>query len=200
VILAWWKLKDTIADEAFIKSIPYRILHIIMSGAYKKAARDFPEFDGRVKDEIAALTEYESRSVKSLDGASDKFAQMLRAAAPESMPDKKRRPMLELLYHLGRWIYIIDACDDYRSDVKNGRFNPVASLYPPEKGVLPDESAVRLRTTINHSNNLLGAAFELLPVNIWTPTVANIIYMGMPDVCTMVFEGSHKKKRNGINE
>jgi len=171
-----------------------------VSGAYKKAAREFPEFDRRVREEIAALAEYESQTVMSLDGAADKFAQMLRAAAPESLPENKRRIMHELLYHLGRWIYIVDACDDYRSDVKHSRFNPVASLYPPERGELPEDPVSRLKTTITHSNNLLGAAFELLPVNVWTPVVSNMIYMGMPDICERVFDGSHKKIRNGINE
>jgi hypothetical protein len=193
VILAWWKLKDTISDEPFIKAAPHRMLSAVLSRAYKKAAREFPEFDSFVRGEVASLAEYEARPEKSLDGAADKFARILRAAAPETPAENVRRPMLELLYHLGRWIYILDACDDYCGDVKAGRYNPAAALYPPVDGKMPPECAERMKTTLAHSNNLLGSAFELLPENIWSPTVSNIIYLGMPDVCERVFEGNWNK-------
>ena len=200
VILAWWKLKDTIADEAFIRAIPHRALSLILSRAYRKAARDHEGFDGKVREELAALTEYEHQDAKSFDMAADKFASILKAAAPGELPEQTRRPMLELLYHLGRWIYIIDACDDYQSDVKAGRFNPVVMRCSPVDGKLPEQSTESLETTLTHSNNILCSAFELLPENIWTDTVRNMIYLGMPDVCSRVLTGKwapgrHKEVR-----
>jgi len=195
VILTWWKLRDTVADEPFFKALPHRAAALVLSGAYKKAAREFPEFDARVRKEVADLHDYESGGEKSLDGAADKFAQILCAAVSEGEPEIKGRPMSQLLYHMGRWIYIIDACDDYRDDVKAGRYNPVAKLHPPQRGALPESSAERLKTTLSHSNNLICSAFELLPENPWSHTVKNIIYMGMPDVCGRVLEGKWKSKK-----
>jgi len=189
VILTWWKIRDTIQDEPFIKAIPYRLLKLILAGAYKKASREFAGFDVNIQNEIAALTEYESKADISLDGAADKFARILGAAAPEQLVETTKRPMLEFLYHLGRWIYIIDACDDYNSDVKAGKYNPAANRYPPANGKLPDDSVQLLKTTLTHSNNLLCSAYELLPQNAWSHTTANIIYLGMPDACARVFEG-----------
>ena len=189
VILSWWKLKDSIADEPLIRAAPYRALAIALTGAYKKAAKDFPLFDGKVREEVAALARYEAGDEKSLDGAADKFAKIVKAAAPVYLHENTQRPLLELLYHLGRWIYIIDACDDYADDTKAGRYNPVAALCPQGGGKLPEDSAERLKTTLSHSNNLLCSAFELLPENPWTPTVGNMVYLGMPDACHRVFEG-----------
>jgi len=196
VILTWWKLRDTISDEVFIKTIPYRLLSIILSGAYKKAAREFPEFDANVKKEVADLGEYESKKEHSLDGAADKFANLLCAAVPENMSVNKSRPMLQLLYHLGRWIYIIDACDDYKEDAEAGRYNPVAELYPPDRdrGTIPGEGVERLKTTLIHSNNLICSAFGLLPENPWTQTVENMIYLGMPDVCYRILKGEKLRR------
>ena len=192
VILTWWKLRDTVVDEPLFKAIPHRLLSLILSGAYRKAAREFQEFDAKVKNEVADLGEYESKDEKSLDGAADKFAQILCAASSDEESGKKSRPMQQLLYHLGRWIYIIDACDDYMDDAKAGRFNPVAEMYPPENGTLPDDSVKRLKTTLIHSNNLICSAFELLPENPWTHTVENMVYLGMPNVCDCVLEGKWK--------
>ena len=194
VILAWWKLRDTIADEPFFNTIPHRMWSLTLSGAYKKAAAQFPEFDREVRAEVAALAEYEANDGCSLDGAADKFARILGNAAPVSSPESTRRPLLEMLYHLGRWIYIIDACDDYKGDMKAGRYNPVAARFPPDGGELPQEGAARIRTTLAHSNNLLCSAFELLPENVWSQTVRNMIYLGMPNVCENVLIGKWRKK------
>jgi len=194
VILSWWKLRDTIADEPFIKAMPYRLLSVLLSRAYRKAAREHSGFDAKVRAEIAALAEYEAQAGESLDCAADKFAQILKAAAPEGLPEGTRRPLEELLYHLGRWIYIIDACDDYRADVRAGRYNPVAAICPPQDGALPKESESRMKTTLTHSNNLLRAAFELLPENAWSHIVSNIVYLSMPDTCDRVFEGSWDRR------
>jgi len=104
VILTWWKLKDSINDEPFFKSVPHRLASLFLSRAYKKAAREFPEFDRYISREMAALAEYEAGADVSLDGAADKFAKMLCAAAPESACEGNHRPLMEILYHLGRWI------------------------------------------------------------------------------------------------
>ena len=239
VILTWWKLKDNSSDESFLKSIPYRLASLMLFRAYKKASKEFPDFDGKVRAELAALVEYESEPEpkhesepgsepqsalkpesesgseskiepepesgggKSLDEAADKFATILTAAAAASMPDNKRRPMREVLYHTGRWIYILDAYDDYKDDAKAGRFNPIASRFATNGGGLPDEIIQRLEATLTHSNNLVCSAFELLPENAWTQIVSNIVYLGMPYIRTQVLDGvklvKRRKHGNGID-
>lgn len=199
VILTWWKLRDTIADESFIKAVPHRIGALTLSGAYRKASREFPEFDGVVREELASLSQYEEERADSLDRGADKFARILAAAIPDDMPGDKRRPMKELLYHTGRWIYIIDAYDDYNGDIEAKRYNPLTARFSTDFSKLSDESIERLKTTITHSNNLACRAFELAPENIWTETIRNIIYLGMPDICERVLAGKWppKRKRNG---
>ena len=196
IILAWWKLKDTIEDETFLKSLPHRFAAFLMSGAYKKAARDYSAFDERVRRELISLKQYESQGDGSIDAAADKFAGILSAAAPEEMPVSARRPIGELLYHLGRWIYLIDAYDDYKDDAAAGRFNPIASRFQPEGAPLSDGDVERLKTTLTHSNNLLCSAFELLPANTWASTVRNTIYLGMPDICSRVLSGASVESKD----
>jgi hypothetical protein len=195
VILTWWKLRDTISDESFFKTIPYRFVSFILYGAYKKAVREFADFSATVKQKVTELSEYEKNGEKSLDGAADSFARILCAATPDNAPEKMRRPLEQMLYHLGRWIYILDACDDYSDDAGAGRYNPIALLYPADQGMLSDESLSRLKTTLVHSNNLMCSAYELLSGNYWTQTVGNIIYLGMHDVSDRVLEGNWPPKR-----
>ena len=196
VILTWWKLRDTIADESFFRTIPHRLALVVLSGAYRKASRQFPEFCGKVGKEVVSLAEYEMNGEKSLDGAADKFAHILSSVTPESAQENIRRPMMELLYHLGRWVYIIDACDDYVEDLKIKRYNPVKTRYPPDDGRLPEDGIAQLRATLTHSNNLLCLAFELLPENSWADIIRNMIYLGMPDTCERILTGVKAESEN----
>ena len=190
VILAWWKLRDTIEDEPFIKAVPHRLGALFLKGAYKKAVRELPGFDAKVRQELTALSEFEKSGGASLDGAADKFAKILSFTVPDSVPESKRRALAELLYHTGRWIYIIDACDDYEPDVEAGRYNAAAARFPPQGGKLQDGCKRELEMTLIHSNNLVCDAFELMPENPWTHTVRNTLYLGMPYVCDRVLDGT----------
>lgn len=49
-----------------------------------------------------------------MDRAADTFARLLQAAAPEA--GGQSRVLSQLLYHLGRWIYLADARDDLEED------------------------------------------------------------------------------------
>lgn len=202
VILSWYRLRDAIADEPPIKALPYRLAALFLRGAYRKAARELPDFDRAARAKLRALAEIEATGVTSIDSSADKFALILADAVPDTLNDAKMRPLNELLYHTGRWIYILDAYDDYKQDVLAGRYNPIAAKYPPEGGAIPDEAVERLKTTLTHSNKLLCSAFELLPESAWTGTVENIIYLGMPDVFTRVINGTWKrpKRRNTERE
>ena len=198
VILTYWKLRDSVTDEPFFRSIPYRLASLAIRGAYKKASEEFQEFDCKVSEKIKSLAEHELSDEQSLDRAADNFSQILTAAAPEQLPDTIRRPMLELLYHLGRWIYIIDAFDDIKDDSGAGRYNPVSARFKADGKKLRAENLVRLETTLAHSNNLLGSAFELLPENAWSEIVRNMIYLGMPHVCSCVLEGNWPPDRRAV--
>ena len=198
VILTWWKLRDTVSDEPFFRSLPHRVLLLLLTRAYKKASRELKDFDKSVEAELRNLDSYEARHEQSLDGAADKFARILRAVEPLSASDAIRRPMRELLYHLGRWVYVLDACDDYSDDIKSGSYNPVALLIPPEDNQrLPEEGRERLKATLTHSNNLICTAFELLPENAWKQTLRNTVYLGMNEVMNRVLNGQWNSKQRG---
>jgi len=200
VILAWWKLRDSIADAAFLRSLPYRIAALLLRRAYKKASREHDEFETAAKRALTKLNEYEkSANAVSLDSAADKFAGILVNAAENSVPESLKRPMSEMLYHLGRWIYILDACDDYKSDISSSQFNAVALRFPPEGENLSEAGKDRVSMTLAHSNNLVCLAFELLPENIWSQTVRNTIYLGMPDVTARVLSGKWPPKKAAIS-
>jgi hypothetical protein len=181
IILVWWKLKDSAKDDGVVGGMPARVLAAMLYPAYQKAARYRPEFDRVVRTCLAELDQLERENCPSIDRAADPFARLLQAAAP---PGDQTRILSQLLYHLGRWIYLIDARDDLEEDRKAGRYNPVAARFGPEG----DDQA--LKQTLDHSLELMGAAFQLGEFGCRTPLLENILYLGMPLVQQAVLDGS----------
>lgn len=185
VILAWWKLRDSVQDEGFFRGLPARALSAVLWPAYRRAARRRPEFDRTVGRCLKELLELEREGCTSLDRTADAFARLLRDAAPRE--GSRGRVLSQLLYHLGRWIYLADARDDLEEDKLSGRYNPVAARYGPAG----DDAALRL--TMDHSLEQIGAALQLGDFGCRRELLENIVYLGLPLVERAVFDGSWKE-------
>lgn len=185
IILSWWKLKDSAADDGFWKSLPARGLSTALGPAYRKAARLRPEFDRTVRSCLEELSVLEREGCPSLDRAADTFARLLQSAAPAE--GERGRVLSQLLYHLGRWIYLIDARDDLEEDKLSGRYNPVSARYGPRG----DDAALRL--TMDNSLARIGAALQLGDFGCRTALLENIVYLGLPAVEQAVFDGTWRE-------
>lgn len=182
VVLTWWKLRDSVQDDGFFAGLPARGLSAMLRPAYRKAAGCCPDFDRTVRDSLDRLAGLEAEGCPSLDRTADTFAVLLRAAAPE-----EDRVLSQLLYHLGRWIYLVDARDDLEEDRTAGRYNPVAARFEQADG---DRD---LKRTLDHSLNLIYSAFHLGEFGCRTALLENILYLGLPMVQQAVFDGSWKE-------
>jgi len=187
VILAYWKLRDTVADESFWRGLPARVLSRLLLPGYRKAAKFRPAFDRTVREQLEKLRQLEQKQCASLDRPADAFACLLQAVAPETDDPGQDRAREQLLYHLGRWIYLLDAQDDLEEDRAKGRYNPVLLRFGPEG------DAQALGTTLEHSLNLMRSACALLPLGRQQALVENVLYLGLPMVQRAVFEGSWAK-------
>ena len=188
VILSWWKLRDTVVDEGFFRGLPARLLSLLLRRDYRRAAERQPGFDRAASDGLERLRELEEERSSSMDQTADAFAGILGAAAWEEPDAARKRELEQLLYHVGRWIYLVDAVEDLEEDNIRGRYNPIALRFPQAEG-----REEYLRTTLRHSLNLSRGAFELLPVTPWSEIVANILYLGLPLVEQAVFTGQWKE-------
>lgn len=106
-----------------------------------------------------------------MDRAADSFAVLLSSAAEELTDPVRKRIMEQLLYHLGRWIYLIDGADDLKKDAESGNYNPVALRYGLTDGTWTPESRRDFATTLDHSIHQMATAFELWDFGVWTPVL-----------------------------
>ena len=138
VILTYWKLRDSVRDDGFWGGLPARLLSWLLLPAFRKAAGRRPGFEETVVRCLTELAGLEKEGCSSIDRAADAFARLLRAAAPPAGDPARDRPVELLLYHLGRWIYLIES--------------PDSAVRPPgrrsgpgrDPGALPEHGPLRL--------------------------------------------------------
>lgn len=195
ILLAWGKVEDAISDSSFIKSIPYRMARCALWPAYRKARAAQPEFAAVTERSLAALAGLEREKCASLDAVADKFAVILRAAATSESDEKRRRALGELLYQLGRFVYILDAVDDLADDWSDGSYNPLIQRFSLSEGKLSEDQAQQLRQILCQTQNAIAAAYALLLPNVWHPVVSNVIYYGLPWASESVLNGSWNKRK-----
>lgn len=190
VILTYHRLRDTVVDSGFWKANVARLLSLLLRPAYRKAAACRPAFDEAMRECLTRLSELEGEKCPSMDAVADTFAQILRAAAPETGETARDRSMEQLLYHVGRWIYLVDAWDDLEQDRRTGAYNPLLYRFPDGAEAHREE----MRRTLLGSLDLANAAFNLMEFGCWEPILGNILGIGLPAVEEAVFRGLWRKK------
>ena len=192
LILTWWKLKDALRDGRWWERLAARTALFFLKGHYLTAAARRPDFARTVEACLDELHGMETAGLASLDRPADTFARILQAAAVKTEPPARASASAQILYHVGRWIYLADAWDDRKQDALTGSYNPVLALFGPES---PDQGEARLRETMDTSLGLARTAFALLDWDEWEPLLDHILSVGLPVVEEAVFTGQWKQKR-----
>lgn len=191
LILTYWQLRDAVQDDGALKGLPPRAASGLLRRAYHQAAQRLPEFDAITRRALAQLRELELRGEPSLDRTADCFAAILKAAAAPIEDQTRRRVVEQILYHVGRWIYLIDAWDDMEKDKKSGQYNAVIARF----GTQAREQEAYFKTTLLHSRNTAYAAFQLSDFGEDAPLIGDVLTDGMRTVEDMVFAGTWKTRR-----
>ena len=208
VILAYWQLRDGVDDHDWFRGLKYRTASAALADAYRKAAAYRPGFDAAVRTQLSRLSELEMESCSSMDMAADAFAALLGSAAQEVADPVRRRVLEQLLYHLGRWVYLVDAADDLKKDAASGNYNPVALRFGLTNGNWTADARREFALSLDQSIRMMATAFELWDFGVWTPILEATIYQGLFQVGKSVLDGTfrttyrkdERKKRKKVEE
>ena len=193
LILADEKLLDDIADEGWFRSLLCRAARLLLRPAVRRARRARPAFSRRATECMRSLRALESARCASPDRLADGFASLLASMAEEVTDPVLRRVAEQIFYHLGRFVYWLDAADDWAEDIARGRFNPLAERYP---GRAPAEalSLGEVENSLMASLQSMRAALALLPDTCFTPLLTNLFGPGLE---TAAFAVLSPDKPNG---
>ena len=196
ILLTWYKLQDDVQDKGFFAGLPARLLGWFFARSARRAKVNCQGFAAQVEKGLAHLAYLEKERSAQLDRAADAFACILRAAAPETGGEGERRVMEQLLYHLGRWIYLVDAWDDLAEDKAAGRYNPRDVRFQGQA----EEERAYVSTTMTPSLRLAISAANLLEPGRWQAVIQHILYQGLPAVQEAVLSGHWKELKKPYRE
>lgn len=182
-ILNYQKLLDDLHDEKGAKKLRAIMLRPFVSRSRKKALKKDPtlkELDKKIEEKLSELSKIENSEQIGVDVPAACFGDILGEIMAHGYDGMNRRIAFELGRHVGSWIYVADALDDMREDLKKGRYNPLLRLYD---GRLPNEDELSLIFDAT-KNKLFAAeaAFDLIEINdsAIKNILANVLYMGIP--------------------
>lgn len=132
-LLAYYKVCDDVYDNG-----KGRFKRLFLKKGYKRSKKACPEIEKIIRSRYEELTALEKKGVESVDMVSDPFASMLAEISDLTFEEFATENTNRLFYALGKWIYLIDALDDYDKDIKKGNYNVfrVAYKQPSAKDLL----------------------------------------------------------------
>ena len=193
ISLIYYKLLDDKLDNKTI--IPSLLLKILYP-YYKKVT--FKNIDSILNDNLTKLHDIEKSSSKySLDEIchpfSDIIGKILKEYPYEINEDNSltRNNLYSFGYSFGKWIYLIDALDDLKSDMQsNINFNPIEKSFNINN--LSYESFIKsIKTDIDFLLIALISSCEeklkKLQLNKNQEIIENVIKLGLMNVYTNIF-------------
>ena len=201
-ILGYYKLADDRSDERGAKRLRAKLLKPSFSSFKKRALRikftrgELAELEKKIVKSLDELSELEKQKLASVDRPADIFGQLMADLLSFGFEGNEERIAIEIGRHIGRWIYIIDAADDFEGDVKKDRYNPFSCLYGGDKLTPERKEAIKI-ALLNELCSSEGA-FDLLELAD-APDLAGIIdnirYIGLPAVADDVLFPKPKCKK-----
>lgn len=187
VMLTRLKLKDNVNDSRGFKRFLAKITALV-SIFFKKTDKALKLLEATLKEKIDALSALERKNVDSVDEIAGIFGELLSTVASHGLEGEEATLCAKIGYHLGKWIYIIDAIDDLEDDAKTGSFNAIINSFGKE---VSEENRNLLRIALMLELDELSHALEALDFSHHRDVegiLKNTIYIGMVNQTTRVLK------------
>lgn len=193
-ILSYYKMQDDLSDEGLGKRMLVSATKPILASAKKRA--DLCDLSEIVRDRLEKISKIERERRPSIDEPADLFGELLGEIFAYGLSERDRLVTYECGYHLGRFILLADAIDDYDSDLKSGKYNPFVISYGGAK--LTRENKQNVKTTLLIECKKLESAINLIPFGNKITVeniVRNIIYLGLTKRIEFLDKDEEEEKR-----
>lgn len=207
LLLAYYKLKDDYKDE---KSKIAALGIVLLQRSFKRLLKTIPKKSDYVKEQLNILSHLEAEKCSSIDQSAEPFAKLMEEAFDypdwNKYKDKDAKAETEdrskifrrIGYHIGKWIYLIDAYDDINEDIKKSTFNPLITQFQYSKNETEIEFKVRIKERVERNLILylaeVAKCCSQLKFEKNQGLIENILYFGLMRVTEDVL-----KKGTGTN-
>lgn len=192
IIMAYHKILDDVEDNN-----KGRGKRAIFKSSYKKAVKLEPELSKIVSNRYNDLTKYEKANGDSIDIAADPFGNMVKEVSRVLTEDLYTEELGELCYFIGKWIYLIDALDDFDKDKKNKNYNVFVNYYKDNcKSELLKNHNEELKYTFGCILNTISEYSYKLNYKFNHDLIDNILLLGLKEQTKKIIDGDNKCKKS----
>lgn len=183
LILAWFNLLDDARDEGKLYA---KAAMGLMRGKFNELKGAYPELTEKIEIQLTELSAMEKDRCANIDQVAESFAKIMQAIftcdGRERTEDANSR-LSDLGYHMGKWIYLMDAWDDVIDDIENGVYNPLIYRHDHRDDEPHEDFRNRIRANVEFNLfmylNQMGKAADALETNENSSIIDNIVHMGL---------------------
>lgn len=189
--LVYYKYTDDIQDGD-----KGRGKRLWFKSGFQKVKQNYPEIERIVRENLANQEKVEKAKTESLDRAADATANMLAEFSDYALGEKKTLATHNLFYAVGKWIYLIDALDDYDKDVKKGAYNPFVLAFGAtcKKELLDGKHGEDVRYAFHSLFYDMRENLSKIHFHFNRDLSDNILLRGIPGTTKRVMEGENCAK------
>ena len=200
--LAALKLEDDIIDEEGLKKLCAILCRLPAKKWVKRADEQDAGIVQSIRDKLALFyTAEESNSDRDfsdsgIDECAEAFGEVVGMLAARGIEFENYAIAYSIGRHVGRWIYCIDALDDFNEDVKKGRYNPYLAML--KKTSLDDNDKAMIRDAVRCEADRVLSALDLIDFegNEGIKAILyNIACFGMQYKTEAILKQTNKKER-----
>lgn len=171
VILAYYNMLDDWKDE---RAYAKRAFAKILNKDYQRIMQKYPRQVKAIEEFMKKQEEAEQRKEKNLDIIAGLTGEMLGEIFAWK-DDVWAEELRTLGFYMGKFIYLMDAYEDFEKDLKNKVYNPLMGLT--EENQEDFETFCKLMLTSMMSE--CAKSFERLPILLHADILRNVLYSGV---------------------
>lgn len=196
--LAYYKLEDDISDGN-----GGRIKKLLFSRGNRRAKKAYLKISEIIVKRYDELRSLEKKNCSVLDEACEPFSEMMVELGDLACLGKEVSGAKDLFYFLGKWIYLIDALDDYDKDIKEKNYNPFYYAYDkkPDFAALIKDCGKDISFVFGSVFSGLRQGLENCEFKFNADLINNVILRGIPQTTLKIFNKNttkkEKRKKNG---
>lgn len=172
IILSYHSLLDDCRDEG---SCMKKKLADSLRPTYDMLYTKYPRQVKAVEDYMDAVLEAEKRRETNIDIISGLTGQLMEELFDWKYDSIWSKDLRTMGFYMGKFIYILDAYEDRKKDVKKNNYNPLQYVYNEQPGSYETFCRQTLTTLMAECSK----AFERLPILLHADILRNILYSGV---------------------
>ncbi len=174
ILLTYYHFADDWQDEKSLAGLAgVRLLH----KKAKEVKQAYPRQAAVFLRQLKALRTLERRQSQDMEAAAGCFGHLMEELFVFRQDEWEER-LRRMGFYLGKFIYLLDAFDDFSTDQKKGLYNPLRKLWE-ESQEQPGQFSDLCRQMLEMMISECSSAFEQLPCLQEADILRNILYSGV---------------------